>query len=194
MQSVKPAPEVEVADGCEFGQRARLGAMSAGRAGTNWSGNYSYRATTVHHPETVGELQDLVRRSRNVRVLGSRHSFTAIADAAELIALDHMPTGVSADRKTETVTVPRRLRTPTWPRHGAWGLALQNLASLPHISVAGRGRNGTHGSGDRNGNLATAVRGVQLVTASGELIEAHSEEDGSTGSIVGSGRSASSPG
>ena len=45
------------------------------------------------------------------------------------------------------------------------GLALANLASLPHISVAGAVATGTHGSGDGVGTLATAVTALELVTA-----------------------------
>ncbi len=46
-----------------------------------------------------------------------------------------------------------------------------NLASLPHISVAGACATATHGSGERNGNLATAVRAMQLVTATGDVVD-----------------------
>jgi xylitol oxidase len=47
---------------------------------------------------------------------------------------------------------------------------LANLASLPHISIAGAVATGTHGSGDGVGTLATAVTGLELVTANGELV------------------------
>jgi xylitol oxidase len=50
------------------------------------------------------------------------------------------------------------------------GLALHNLASLPHVTVAGAVATGTHGSGDRNGSLATAVAGIELVSSSGGLL------------------------
>ena len=54
---------------------------------------------------------------------------------------------------------------------------MANLASLPHISVAGACATATHGSGVRNGNLATAVTGMELVTASGEIVEVSRDDD-----------------
>jgi xylitol oxidase len=48
-------------------------------------------------------------------------------------------------------------------------MTLQNMASLPHISIAGAIATGTHGSGMGNGNLATAVRSLRLVKADGTI-------------------------
>jgi xylitol oxidase len=50
------------------------------------------------------------------------------------------------------------------------GLALHNLGSLPHISVAGACATGTHGSGNGNRCLAAVATGVEFVRADGELI------------------------
>jgi xylitol oxidase len=69
----------------------------------------------------------------------------------------------------------------------AEGVALHNLASLPHISVAGAVATATHGSGDANGNLATAVVGLELVTSGGEIIEASRGEPDFDGLVVGLG-------
>jgi alditol oxidase len=59
----------------------------------------------------------------------------------------------------------------------AAGFALNNLASLPHISVAGACATATHGSGDRIGNLASIVSGLQVVTADGEIVELTRDRD-----------------
>jgi hypothetical protein len=67
------------------------------------------------------------------------------------------------------------------------GLALHNLASLPHISVAGAVATATHGSGDANGNLATAVAGLELVTSSGELLTVARGAEDFNGLVVGLG-------
>src|SRR4029450_10759398 len=69
----------------------------------------------------------------------------------------------------------------------AEALALHNLASLPHISVAGAIATATHGSGDGNGNLATAVCGLQLVTSDGELIDVARGDRDFEGVVVGLG-------
>jgi xylitol oxidase len=69
----------------------------------------------------------------------------------------------------------------------AEGLALHNLASLPHISVAGAVATATHGSGDANGNLATAVARLELVTSSGEILSAKRGDADFDGMVVGLG-------
>jgi xylitol oxidase len=162
--------------------------MSAGELGTNWSGNYAYRATALRVPRTIGELQELVAGARAVRPLGSRHSFTGIADSAELIALDHLPGAISVDHAGATVSVPGHTTyaelATTLNREG---VALQNMASLPHISVAGAVATATHGSGNAKGNLATSVQKLQMVTAAGELLTADPGTPEFEGMVVGLG-------
>src|SRR5260221_14179981 len=58
------------------------------------------------------------------------------------------------------------------------GLALHNLASLPHISVAGACTTATHGSGETNGNLPTAVNAIEIITAGGDIVKLSREKDG----------------
>lgn len=162
--------------------------MTVGGLGTNWSGNYTYRAATLHQPGTVEELQELVARASAVRVLGSRHSFTAMGDSEELIALHGLPGDISVDHASHTVSVPGHTTyaelAETLNREG---VALHNMASLPHISVAGAVATGTHGSGTDKGNLATAVRELQMVTAAGELISINGETPNFDGMVVGLG-------
>jgi xylitol oxidase len=67
------------------------------------------------------------------------------------------------------------------------GVALGNLASLPHISVAGAVSTATHGSGDGNGNLATAVAGLELVTSGGDVVSVARGDPEFDGMVVGLG-------
>ena len=141
---------------------------------TNWAGNHTYRATALHRPTSLAQLQETVAASRRVRVLGSRHSFTAIADSTELVSLEAMTTdavAVAPDRRTVTVDAGVRYGELAAALHRE-GLALHNLASLPHISVGGAIATATHGSGVGNGNLATAVAALELVTSDGEVVSA----------------------
>jgi xylitol oxidase len=122
----------------------------------NWAGNYTYRAARLHRPKTVEQLQELVARGSKLRALGTRHSFNDIADSSEdLISLEHFNQIMELDREHHTVTIEAGVR---YGELGRWlhqkGYALHNLASLPHISIAGACATGTHGSGDQNGNLA----------------------------------------
>src|SRR5437763_1857204 len=136
---------------------------------TNWAGNLTYRAPLVHRPSSLEHLQSLLRNASNVHVLGSRHSFNAVADSAELISLADMPQDIHPNTNS-TASVPANITYGALAQKlDALGLALPNMASLPHVSVAGATATGTHGSGDRNGSLAAAVSGIELVTSDGEL-------------------------
>lgn len=157
---------------------------TTGPAGRNWAGNLAYRAQRLHEPRTLDELREVVTREPRVRPLGSRHSFTDVADSRALVSLDHLPGTVEVDPGARTV------RVPAGTRYGALaavlhagGWAVHNLASLPHISVAGAVATGTHGSGDRSGTLATAVRGLEMVTADGELVTVGAAQEATAGPV-----------
>ena len=105
----------------------------------NWAGNYEYTAARLHEPESMGQLQDLVRTGPKLRVLGSRHSFNDLADTTgELLSLARMPRVFELDPRAGTVTIDGAVRYGELcgPIDAA-GFALHNLASVPHISVAG---------------------------------------------------------
>jgi xylitol oxidase len=149
-------------------------------AQSNWAGNFTYHAARWHHPASLAALQDVVAGCRKLRVLGTRHSFNAIADTdGDLVTLERLPPEVEVDSTERSVTVGAGMRYGDVCRqlHRA-GLALHNLASLPHISVAGACATATHGSGPEHGNLATAVIGLEMVVASGELVRLTREADG----------------
>jgi len=145
----------------------------------NWAGNYRYRAPRWHRPETIGELQDVVARSTQAKALGSRHCFNDIADTpGDLIDLAALPDDFEVDPGAGTVTVSAAIRYGRLaPELHAAGLALSNLASLPHISIAGAIATGTHGSGVGNRGLAADIAGFELVKADGELLSLRRDKD-----------------
>lgn len=156
----------------------------------NWAGNYRYTADAIHRPRTLEEVQDAVAGAAKVRALGSRHSFNAIADSpGSLISLEDLDPGIRIDAATRTVTVSGGTRYGTLAEKlETNGFALPNLASLPHISVAGAIATATHGSGDANGNLATSVAELEIVAADGTVH--HLSRGGSPdfdGAVVGLG-------
>ena len=157
---------------------------------TNWAGNVEYRAARSHTPTSVEELQALVAASSRLRPLGTGHSFNRLADTVgDQVSVAGLPSGLEIDTTERTATVAAGMRYGelTGPLHDQ-GWALHNLGSLPHISVAGAVATGTHGSGDGNGNLATAVRAVQMVTADGELNSlARHRDDDFAGAVVALG-------
>ncbi|MFF1571478.1 FAD-binding protein [Leifsonia sp. NPDC058292] len=138
----------------------------------NWAGNFEYGAP-IAHPSTLSELRDAVVAAPSVRALGSRHTFNDLADDdGLLVSTAGLPSTVRIDEEARTVTVGGGARygdlAQTLQQSG-W--ALHNLASLPHISVAGAIATATHGSGDRNGNLASAVAGMRILRADGETVD-----------------------
>ncbi len=155
---------------------------------TNWAGNYTYQATRLHRPCSVDELRAIVARTPRIHALGSRHSFMDIADGAELISLEGLDGEIAIDRDAQTVTVGAGVRYGTLARAlEREGWALHNMASLPHISVAGAVATATHGSGDANGNLATAVSALELVTSDGDRLSVSRADADFAGMVVGLG-------
>jgi xylitol oxidase len=157
---------------------------------SNWARNYRYSATVVHHPETLDELRRLTSTLPSLRALGTRHTFTAMGDAEELVALDRLAgaADIYIDRERMTITVgPAVTYAQLAEKLEAAGLALANMASLPHISVIGAVITGTHGSGDALGNLATSVRALRLVTSSGDVVEIGAGDPRFAGAVVNLG-------
>jgi xylitol oxidase len=132
-----------------------------------------------------------VKEHKNLKVLGTRHCFNDIANTSrEFISVKSQDRVIAVDPKTRTVTVEAGITYGQLsPYLHEKGFALHNLASLPHISVAGACSTATHGSGDQNGNLATAVSALELVTANGEVRGLTRDKDGETfnGAVVGLG-------
>ncbi|CAM5516272.1 FAD-binding protein [Streptomyces aurantiogriseus] len=158
---------------------------------TNWAGNITFAAKELHRPGSLDALRSLVTHSARVRVLGSGHSFNEIAEPGPegvLLSLDALPAEVDVDTAARTVRVGGGVRYAELARRvHAHGLALPNMASLPHISVAGSVATGTHGSGVRNGSLAAAVREVEIVTADGSTVAVGREEERFGGAVTSLG-------
>src|SRR5690242_2764432 len=124
---------------------------------TNWAGNYTFTAARIHNPTTLEQVQELVSQADKIRVLGSGHSFNHIADSpGDMLSLANFDANnepvINRERRTATVGggVKYGQLCEQLDREG---FALHNLASLPHISIAGACATATHGSGDHNGNL-----------------------------------------
>ena len=146
---------------------------------TNWSGNYTFSTDRLHQPKTIEEVQQVVKGCSKLRALGARHSFNGIADSTQdQISLAHL-NQIVLHRESHTVTVGGGVTySQLAPYLDGQGYALHNLASLPQISVAGAIATATHGSGNKNGNLATAVSAMEVVTADGEVLVLSRERDG----------------
>lgn len=156
----------------------------------NWAGNLEYSSAEVVRPESVAELSEVVAAAPRVKALGSRHSFNRVGDTDGVhVLLDALPQQVALDSARGTVRVSGGVSYGALCRTlEASGAAIPNLASLPHISVAGAVQTGTHGSGVNNQALAGAVESIELVRASGEHARLTREDgDEFLASVVGIG-------
>jgi xylitol oxidase len=158
---------------------------------TNWAGNFKYTAKQYFQPKTLAEAQHLVAKTPILRGLGSRHSFNSIADSSEVqISLKELHQVVSLDKAQQQVTVEGGVTYgQVCQQLHQNGFALHNLASLPHISVAGACATATHGSGIKNGNLATSVAALEVIDAKGNLVVFSKEKNREefNGAVVGLG-------
>lgn len=158
---------------------------------TNWAGNLTYGARPLHSTRSVEDVQAFVRSHDRLKVLGTRHCFNDIADSTHaLLSVREMNQVVALDPAARTVTIEAGM---SYGQLCPWldqrGFALHNLASLPHISVAGAAATATHGSGVSNGNLATAVSAVEFVDAVGDVVHVSRDKDRATffGAVVNLG-------
>ncbi len=158
---------------------------------SNWAGNVEYSTENLYKATTVEQIQQFVRKQNKLKVLGTRHCFNKIADSNnQFISVREINHVVSIDREARTATVEGGISYgQLGPYLDSKGWALHNLASLPHISVAGAITTATHGSGEKNGNLSTAVSGLEIVNSAGDIVRLLREKDGETfrGSVIGLG-------
>lgn len=146
----------------------------------NWAGNITYSTDNIINPRSVANLQENVKNNKKLRTLGTKHCFNTIADSKEcFIGTMFLNNMLTIDYKLMEIKTQAGIKygelAPFLQKNG---YALHNLASLPHISVGGACATATHGSGVKNGNLATAVKALEIVNAKGEIIELTKAKDG----------------
>ena len=159
----------------------------------NWAGNVTFTPQTVVTPTTVDQLRHDVATAaaagRRVRAAGARHTFSPIgATDGTLVVMDELSAIVGIDREAGTVMVEAGVRyADLAPALHDEGLALHNLASLPHLSVGGAVATSTHGSGVGNQSLAGAVMAIDVVTSSGDIERIDRGTDLGAAAIAGLG-------
>jgi alditol oxidase len=153
----------------------------------NWARNTTYSTDRVVAPRTIAEAQEVVAQTERLRPLGTRHSFSRVADTdGTLISTEHLDRVVEIGRRNVTVEAGIRYGDlgSALARHG---LAVPNHASLPHISVGGAIATATHGSGAGNQSLAASVAAVDLVCADGSLVQLGRRDEEFEGAVVSLG-------
>jgi len=157
----------------------------------NWAGNLEYSTEKLTTANSLEVARAFVRKQQKFKVLGTRHCFNDIANSSDqFLSLKVMDKVVALNPDARTVTVESGMTYgQLCPYLDEKGWALHNLASLPHISIAGACSTATHGSGERNGNLSTAVSALEMIDASGNVVTLTRQKDGETfrGAVVGLG-------
>ena len=157
----------------------------------NWAGNLTFSTKNLSLPKDLAALQSTIKNAGKMRALGTAHSFNSIANSKyQQVSIKHWQTQPQLDEASMTVSIPANVRygdLAIWLHER--GYALHNLASLPHISVAGAVSTATHGSGDLNGNLSTAVVALELIKSDGHKISLSEKENPEEfyGTVVGLG-------
>ena len=142
----------------------------------NWSGLVSAHPERIVRPCDVDEVAAEVRSARErgstLKMVGSGHSFSALA-ATEGTQLT--PGGLVGIRAVDldALTVTVGAGTPISELNRVLerlGLALPNLGDVAVQTVAGAIATGTHGSGGAVASLSAMVVGAELVTGTGEVL------------------------
>jgi len=149
----------------------------------NWSGSVQGTSRQIAMPGSLNELVQRIstyaRDGRHVRVVGSGHSFTPLAQTDDvLMSLDNLQgiESIDVERGVATVLGGTKLKL-LGDTLFARGLAQENLGDINVQSIAGAISTGTHGTGVNFGSLSTQLESLTLVTASGDILECSSEKN-----------------
>jgi L-gulonolactone oxidase len=151
--------------------------MQRRRAGLwqNWARTEAAFPIRVHEPAGIEELRrtvlEVAERRERLTLIGSGHSWSPVArPERQALSLARHAGVETVDAGTGTVTVRAGTRLRELADFLAgYGLALSVLGTSAAQTVAGAIATATHGSSARHGNLSTHVRGLELVSAEGDV-------------------------
>lgn len=146
---------------------------------TNWSGYQQASPQQILKPQSLSELQDIVRQSDKIRVVGAGHSFTPlVCTDATLLSLDHLSGVVSADEQNSIAEVWSGTRLFNLDQYlQPINQSLMQQGDIDQQSLAGAVSTGTHGTGADMQCISAYVQSFELLTASGELLQCSSTEN-----------------
>ena len=144
----------------------------------NWSGSQS-SATRICQPSQISALQKIVKSCEHIRVVGAGHSFSALAKTDDLLLnLDQFKGIVAFDQEKTQCTVQAGTRLYDLGKDLApINQALINQGDIDQQSLAGAISTGTHGTGIDLPCISAFVEGFELLTADGELLQCHREQN-----------------
>jgi len=144
----------------------------------NWSGS-QFSAARIVQPSQISELQSLVKTHAHIRAVGAGHSFSPLAKTDEvLLNLDLLKGIVAFDQEKTQCTVRAGTRLYDLGKDLVpINQALINQGDIDQQSLAGAISTGTHGTGIDLPCISAFVEGFELLTADGELLQCHREQN-----------------
>jgi FAD-linked oxidoreductase len=158
------------------GGSPRASAPKAKSGWQNWSKSLAPSKAQVETPQTTAALSRLIQTTKGaVRPVGSGHSWTPLVPAdgdGKIIRLDAFGgvRSVNKRKKTAWLGAGARLKDLS-PALAEAGLAFRNLGDIDVQSLAGATSTATHGTGKNLPCLAAEIKGLKLVTGTGEEME-----------------------
>lgn len=138
----------------------------------NWAKNITFSSQNFVEIENITQLQKIIESSNKLKVVGTGHSFSEIADTTgTLVSLKNLDSEIEIDEISQTVKVAAGTSYANLAKYlekNGWAVA--NLASLGEITIAGAIMTGTHGSGSNNKVLSDSVVAIEMILASGDKL------------------------
>jgi FAD-linked oxidoreductase len=143
----------------------------------NWTGDQRCSPAELVRPRDRDELAAAIvaaaAAGRTVSVAGAGHSFTeaALTDGT-MIDVAALSATIESDPTSGRVRVGAGtvLADLNEELHRL-GLAMENLGDIDRQTIAGAISTGTHGTGAKLRNISAQVEAVELITASGTMLE-----------------------
>lgn len=149
----------------------------------NDGGNVSFVPKRVYQPESVSQIQEIIRLAGEegvrVRAIGSLHSWS---DAAATRGFAILPNGLNKVLSLDQSVLKDEVDTKTLVavesgirlrELNAWlsekGLALPNMGGYDEQTVAGATSTSTHGSGLQFGPMTDMIQTIEVVSGDGSL-------------------------
>ena len=159
-----------------------------------------FRATSTHHhhtwartfhsfpelyiqPQTSEELRKVItlarRCRRRITVVGCAHSPSDLTCTSSwLVNLDHFHELLDINKDTSVVVMQAGIRLHDLGiKLKGHGLAMPNLGSIDHQSIAGAIGTATHGSSTRHGLVSQSVLALKLMLANGRTVSCSAEQN-----------------
>ena len=140
----------------------------------NWAGNQTCLPAARLAPHSEDALAAALAGVRGpVRPAGTGHSFSALVPCeGTLIFADLLAGVITSDPAAREAEVWAGTRLHALgPALAAVGQAMPNLSDIDYQTLGGALATSTHGTGATLGSLSSAVAGLRIATARGELVD-----------------------